>query len=294
MFAYCFKLFFLTATPLFLISNTAAALDIPPTPTIIPIVDQANVMSEQQEQELAAKIAAERQVSSNQIAVLTVKSLEGESLEEYSLNVAREWGIGTKERNNGVLLLVAIDDRKLRIEVGYGLEGALPDIRANQIIQSRITPEFRQGRYYEGINSGVDGIIAAVHNEYDSALKEPVQAKKNIPWDLYLTALIVLPSWLAAMLARTKSWWAGGIVGAVLGVIAGLIFGFIFIGIMSIIILAILGLILDKLVSGNYQKRVSQGLEPSWWAGGTKIGGNSGFGGFGGGGFGGGGSSGSW
>src|SRR5688572_3847050 len=131
----------------------ASALEVPPKPVDIPIVDQANVLSPEQEQAIAAKIASERSSTGNQIGILTLPSLEGDALEDYSIRVAREWGIGTKERNNGVLLLVAVNDRKLRIEVGYGLEGALTDLRSAQIIRDRITPQFREGKYYEGIDS---------------------------------------------------------------------------------------------------------------------------------------------
>ncbi|MET0979639.1 MAG: TPM domain-containing protein, partial [Candidatus Saccharimonadales bacterium] len=115
-------LFGMVATPI-----TAEALAVPAKPTDIPVVDQTNTLTAEQKAAIATKIAEERKATGNQIAVLMVSSLDGDALENYSLNVAREWGIGQDERDSGVLLLVVKDDRRLRIEVGYGLEGALPD-----------------------------------------------------------------------------------------------------------------------------------------------------------------------
>lgn len=279
----------------------ASALNVPPKPTDIPIIDQADVLSPEQEQALAAKIAQERTATGNQIGILVIKSLEGDALEDYSIRVAREWGIGTKEKNNGVLLLVATDDRRLRIEVGYGLEGALTDLRSGQIIRDRITPEFRNSKYYEGINLGLDGIIAAIHNENDQALNnentQNSQPQSGWPWELIIFGLLFIPSWIGSILARTKSWWAGGVIGGIVGLIVSVFAGFLITGLLSIIGLTLIGLLFDRTVSSNYRQRRDAGLAPSWWAGGTHLGGgggSGGFGGFGGGSFGGGGSSGSW
>ena len=281
------------------LAGMVAALDVPPVPRDIPVVDQTDTLSVEEKSQLAEMIAKERDATGNHIAILMISSLEGRAIEEYALEVGREWGIGDKERNNGVLLLVAKDDRELRIEVGYGLEGALPDIRAAQIIRNRITPEFRQNDYYEGIRSGLEGIIAAIHGESDPKLAAASEGTYIPPIEVVFFFLFFVPMWLAAILARTKSWWAGGVIGGVIGVIIGFIFGFMLTGIISIIVLVIVGLLFDRTISKNYAKHVSDGSSPSWWAGGTHLGGGGssgggGFGGFGGGGFGGGGSSGSW
>lgn len=277
----------------------AGALEAPPRLTDIPVVDQTNTLTAEQKAALAAKIAEERKATGNQIAILMIPTLDGDALENYSLNVAREWGIGQKERNSGVLLLIVKDDKRIRIEVGYGLEGALPDIRSSRIIRDRIRPAFQQNDYYGGVNAGVDGIIAAIHGEVDPNLSETTSTDQTntFPWEFVLFFGLFGFSWLASMLARTKSWWAGGVIGGVLGIIAGLVFGFMVIGIIAIIVLTILGLLLDKAVSANYRSHASHGDSPSWWAGGPFIGGGGsggGFGGFGGGGFGGGGASGDW
>ncbi len=284
---------------------TVRALDVPPKPSDIPVVDQTNTLSQEQKQTLAVKISKERSETGNQVAILMIKSLEDEAIEDYSLQVARGWGIGQEERNSGVLLLIAKDDRRLRIEVGYGLEGALTDIRSGQIIRDRITPQFKEGKYYEGIDSGLDGILTAIHGEKDPNLKPEAASQESSnndgSWLSFIWVLFVVPVWLGSILARTKSWWLGGVLGGVAGVVIAIFVGFLFWGIIAMVALALLGLLLDKSVSDNYRKAAKGGRQaPSWWAGGPWIGGggsnngSGGFGGFGGGSFGGGGSSGSW
>lgn len=295
IFAGLFALLGMLVTP-----QAASALDVPPKPTDIPVVDQTSTLTAEQKATIAVKIAEERAATGNQIAVLIIPTLADDALEDYSLNVAREWGIGTKERNAGVLLLVVKNDRQLRIEVGYGLESALTDIRSNQIIRDRIRPAFQKGDYFGGVQSGVEGIILAVHDEVDPSLSQATKpvSVTSFPWEFILFVAFFGFSWLGSMLGRTKSWWAGGVVGGILGVIAGFIFGFMFIGVISIFVLTLLGLLFDKVVSANYRSHASYGDSPSWWAGGPFIGGGrsggGGFGGFGGGGFGGGGASGDW
>lgn len=130
------------------------------------VTDEASVLSSSEISLLETKLANFEKETSNQVIVYIVSSLNGESLEETSYEIAQKNGIGQKGKDNGVLLFIAINDRKLRIEVGYGLEGALPDALANQIIRKEITPHFKQGNYYEGIDSGVDAIILATKGEY--------------------------------------------------------------------------------------------------------------------------------
>jgi uncharacterized protein len=283
----------------------AAALAVPPAPKDIPVLDQTNTLSSEQKQALATKIAKERSATGNQVAVLMVKSLDGQAIEDYSLAVARGWSIGQKDRDSGVLLLVAKDDHKLRIEVGYGLEGALTDARSAQIIRNEITPEFKEGKFYEGLDKGVDGILKAIHGETDPNLsteKQQASGWRRVPWELVFWGVIIIPVWLGSILARSKSWWAGGVVGGVGGVIVGLVFGFLFVGVIAIAVLIGAGLLFDRAVSANYLKHATKRGDgpPSWWAGGPWLGGgghnsgNGGFGGFGGGGFGGGGAGGSW
>jgi uncharacterized protein len=280
----------------------AQALDVPPVPTDIPVVDQTNTLTQEQKQLLAARIAEERKATGNQIAILMIQSLEGDAIEDYSLKVARGWGIGQKDRDSGVLLLVAKDDRKLRIEVGYGLEGALTDARSGRIIRDRITPKFREGKFYEGINEGLSGIITAIHGEADPNLEPEGSGetgkRRGLPIELIFWGVVLIPVWLGSILARTKSWWAGGVIGGVAGVAAAFFIASLIFSIILTVGLVIVGLLFDWLVSRNYRKHAGRHEAPSWWAGGPWIGGggndSGGFGGFGGGSFGGGGSSGSW
>lgn len=279
-----------------LLPQITHALAVPAPPTDIPIVDQTNTLTDAQKQSLTTKIQKEREETGNQIAILIVSTLDNEPIESYSLKVARGWGIGQKERNSGALLLIAKDDRKLRIEVGYGLEGALTDIRSAQIIRDRITPEFKQDKYYEGVDLGLDGIISAIHGEVDPKLNSPRKISDGVLSLLCFGFFCLI--WLGSILARTKSWWAGGVLGGIIGIIISATVGLIFAGLFWIIGLVLFGLLFDFLVSKNYRQAVSRGTTPSWWAGGTHLGGgggsSGGFGGFGGGSFGGGGSSGSW
>ena len=279
-------------------ASQVAALSVPPRPTDVPIVDQTNTITPDQKASLAAQIATERTESGNQIAIVIVPTLENGALEDYSLSIAREWGIGTGQNNNGVLLLVVKNDRVLRIEVGTGLEGALTDAQAGRIIRNDIRPLFQQEKYFEGIQVGLTNIIASINGEYTatSTNVDPVR----LPWELIFGFGFLIFSWLGSILARTKSWWAGGIVGGATGGILGLLAGSLVFGLIGAGALAAIGLLLDKVVSANYKSHASHGEKPSWWAGGGFLGGGGprggggGFGGFGGGGFGGGGSSGGW
>ena len=147
-----------------LLSGTAfAKLQIPAAPPLDrPIVDQTKTLSDGDIARISNLIKAERQKKSLQIGVLMIPTLgNDDSLEEYSLKVARQWGIGDKKKSNGVLLLIAKNDRKMRIEIGNSMEGSLTDARASQIIRNTIAPKFRSGDYAGGVEAGVKRIIDA-------------------------------------------------------------------------------------------------------------------------------------
>lgn len=260
--------------------------------------DFAGVLNSEQKQALESKLVQFEKDSSNEIAVAIIKSLEGDTIENFAVELFKDWGIGKKKNDNGVLILVAIDDRQMRIEVGYGLEGALTDAQSYWIINDVMKPAFRNNDYYGGIDQAVDKIMAATRGEYvpSASADSSSQQKSNVNYQYIFYFIIFGFVWLASILGRSKSWWAGGIVGAVIGIIIGIIKGFIFLGIISIAILIPLGLLFDFLVSRQYQKSKTSGYIP-WWIGGGKGGsggGFGGFGGFGGGGSGGGGASGRW
>ncbi len=128
--------------------------------------DYAHILSEETVSQLTIKLEQHETLTTNQIVVLTLPSLEGEDLETFTNKVFETWQLGQKARDNGVLLLVSIQDRKLRIEVGYGLEGVLTDGLCGTIIRNEIVPPFRRGNYDAGITAGVDAIISAIKGEF--------------------------------------------------------------------------------------------------------------------------------
>ncbi len=219
--------------------------------------DYTGTLTSHQVEALNQKLIAYDDSTSNQIAVVIIRSLEDYDIAEYALALGRSWGIGGSEFSNGVLVLIAIDDRKSRIEVGYGLEGAITDITARNILDNSITPNFKQGNYYRGLDEATDNIIKAAAGEYKAPANYGSKKKKGIRVGSIL-GLLVLFLVLGAMGGSGR-----GSGGAMSGA----------------------GWIIGSILS-------SSGRGGGGWSGGSSGGG--GFGGFGGGGFGGGGSSGSW
>jgi len=131
------------------------------------VVDHADILATTTEEILTRQLAAHEDSTGNQVAVLTIESLDGEPIEDYALDVGRTWGLGTSEFDNGVLLLVAVQDRMMRIEVGFGLEGVLPDATADRIIRQEIRPRFRDGDFDSGVRAGVDAILSAIEGTYE-------------------------------------------------------------------------------------------------------------------------------
>lgn len=176
------------------------AAGIPPKPARdIYVVDEAGVLSSRTKQIILAYSSALAKRTKTQVVVLTVPTLDGESIEDYGLSVLREWGIGDKKENNGVLLLVATKDRKSRIEVGYGLEGVLPDGLTGRIQDQYMLPSFRKGNYDEGILNGYSAVLQTVAKGYGLSVKDlpvegtsqpqPQEQSEGLP---FLTRLILL------------------------------------------------------------------------------------------------------
>jgi uncharacterized protein len=143
--------------------SLAFALDFPPLTGRV--VDQANIMTPQSRSDIEAKLKDLEDKSSIQLVVATVKSLEGGDIETYANELFRTWKLGQAQKNNGVLLLVAPNEHKVRIEVGYGLEGTLTDALSSVIISSAIVPRFKAGDFSGGIGRGVDGIISVLSGD---------------------------------------------------------------------------------------------------------------------------------
>ena len=157
------------------------------------VVDEAALMSRKQAHQLTQQLAAFEKRSGIQVVVVSVDNLDGETIEEYGYQLGRHWGIGQKGKNNGVLLLIAQDERKVRIEVGYGLEGALPDAIAANIIQTRILPAFKRGDMVAGVVAGSQSIMKALAGEYQP-VEQPKSDSDGGPWlfILVVIAMIVL------------------------------------------------------------------------------------------------------
>ena len=253
------KLFivFIIAFFSFTIVNGQNVIERPNPPVLV--TDLAGVLSPEQKQALENKLVAIDDASSNQIAVVILPTLEGNPIEEYATKLFRTWGIGNKKSRNGVLLLIAIQDKKIRIETGYGLEGALPDITCNSIIDNDIKPAFRQQAYYEGIDKATDDIAKAAVGEYKEKRERKTKAKGSNPLLFVLILFIIV-----AILGKKGGGGGSNIGGGGFSDIAT-------------------GMLLGSLLGGGGRG-----------GGGGFGGGGGGFGGFGGGSSGGGGASGGW
>lgn len=141
------------------------------------VVDQAGILSPAVKAELETALAAHENNTTNQVVVVTLESLNGANIEEYSLELGRRWGIGQKGKDNGVLLVVAPNDKQIRIEVGYGLEGILTDALSSNIINYYIIPEFKKGDIENGIKIGTQKIIALL--EGDESAKKEIEAQAD-------------------------------------------------------------------------------------------------------------------
>ncbi len=192
----------------------AAALDVPPPSGYV--TDRAGMLSAATEQRLERALRSFEESDSTQIAVLTIPTLEGEALEEYALRVAETWGIGQKEHDNGALLLVAKAEGKIRIEVGYGLEGRLTDLRAGRIVDNEISPRFRQGDFDGGITAGVGAMIQEVRGEYQGTAHR-TDRKRRSPFGLLFFLFFLGPGLLRLFLPRSRyrrsGIWFGGFGG---------------------------------------------------------------------------------
>jgi uncharacterized protein len=156
------------------------------------VLDSANVLSDAAESKIQTVSSQLAGRTKAQVVVLTIRSLEGAPIDEYALEVLRNWGIGDKQLNNGVLILVAVDDRQSRIEVGYGLEGALPDGKTGRIQDEYMLPLFKSGDYEQGILNGYNAVVNEVASEYKVTLPaEKPQSQRqtktedplaSVPW----------------------------------------------------------------------------------------------------------------
>jgi len=258
--------------------------------TLVPtghVSDFAHLLQPETISSLETSLSSLEKETGAEIAVVTIDSRgTDETIESYAEKLFQQWGIGKAKEDNGLLLLIARDDREMRIEVGYGLEPIITDIESSRIIREILTPAFQSEQYDAGVLSAVERIAKGVKN---GAPLDPLPTSTQIPWGDMVPVAMFFLIFLASVLARSKSWWAGGILGGIFGWI---VFG----GIIWILGVAVVGLLFDYVVSKAYKNSVANGVTPPWWIGGGGHGGmgGGGLGGFGGGMSGGGGASGRW
>jgi len=262
--------------------------------------DHANMLSSSTEKQLATVLAALEKEESTQIAVLTIDSLDGENLEGFSLRVVENWQLGQEKLDNGALLLVVKNDRKIRIEVGYGLEGVLTDLTAGRIIRNIITPNFKNGNFDRGIADGISAMIASVHGEYAGQGGKQENSSNQDNFTGYIIFMFFILFNISKIFGRNK------VLTATVASVALPVFTSLFAGFNWPIFLALIpagflvgylaSMLLGRTNTGTTKRisrsrRSNSGISSGGFGGGSFGGG--GFGG-GGGGFGGGGSSGGW
>lgn len=246
------------------------------------VTDMTGTLTREQQASLDQKLQAFEAKKGTQVAILIVPTTQPETIEQYSLRVVEQWKLGRKRVDDGALLIIAKDDRTLRIEVGYGLEGVLTDAASKRIISEDIVPRFKQSDFYGGVTAGVDRMLGVIEGEPLPPPKETAgdardPVRQLMPILLVLT--LVLGGFLRSMLGRFPGAVAtGGAVGVVAWMLSGAIF--------AAIVAAAIAL-LFTLLGGGHMGLLGIG---------GRSGGRSGSGGFGGGGggFGGGGASGKW
>lgn len=245
-----------------LLSFFGYSQNFPPKPDHL-VNDYTGTLSQSDIQQLENKLVAFDDSTSIQISVVMIQSLDGYDISDYGYQLGRAWGIGSKEKNTGILVLASLGDRKVTIQTGYGMEGALPDAIAKRIIENEIKPHFKEGNYYAGFDAGTDAIISYTKGEYKNTA--PKTAQKGFPAGL----LVLIIIFIIFIISR------GGRGGGGRNVIGGR-------GAADIFWWSMLA------GMGN------GGRSSGGFGGGDFGGGGGGFGGFGGGSFGGGGASGSW
>lgn len=274
-------------------SSIASALDVPPLAGRI--VDLARVLSVNEADALSAALKAHEDKTGNQVAVLILPSLEGESLEEYAHRVATSWKLGRQGTDNGVLLLVAVKERRLRIEVGYGLEGTLTDLRSAHIIRDEIVPRFRAGDMPGGVRAGIEAILKTIEGTYEAKETSPARRGQSTETDaLQLVFIGVVVGFLAGIvlsqgLRRTRALF-GSLLAYLVAQSASMTLGFVAAGTTAFLLWLVLWTNRGNWSRRTYDDWTWYSSRGGGWSGGSS---DSGFSG-GGGDFGGGGASGNW
>ena len=318
---WCLGFFFLLSVPFAQALNPVTDLSIPkgvtlPSPSGF-VNDFAGILTNEGKTYLNDTLKQFELETSNEITIVIVPSFQGMDRFTYSQALFSQWKIGKANKNNGILFLIGPkgdlpfpEHGEAFINVGKGLEGALPDSLTGSILRSEVFPKFQTKQYYEGVLGGVEGIISATKGEYTPSADQTTSGggfKDFIFgsgfWLVWLFFIFVIHS-ASFFLGRTKSWWLGGALGGAGGLIGGFIFYAGLLILLPAVAFGVIGLIFDYVVSKNYDQRKKQGKPTDFWSSGGGFwfggggrggfGGGGGFGGFGGGGSGGGGAGGGW
>ncbi|WP_034585549.1 YgcG family protein [Acinetobacter sp. HR7] len=268
-----------------------------------PVIDQANLLSPAEKQQIRQRILKLYNEGKGQIGVVIVPTTGQEGIFDYSMRVAEAWQLGSAKQDNGLLMTIAVNDRRIQILTGYGLEGVLPDIVVGRIINDRITPYFKQGQYAQGIDAGLaeierilsldPEIAAQAADELKERHEQAYKAQQASQATLSAVIFIIIAGVVGSMIfGRKLSAATAAVAGAAAGLVNGLgLFASLLIGagVFFVLITSLAQLILHAFASGAGRRGGGRG----GFGGGGFGGGGGGFGG-GGGGFGGGGASGSW
>ena len=194
--------FFVSILLSFFLVNSIFALSVPSLTS--PIVDNANLISDGVEQNINNQLEELSNSTGIQLAVLTIPTLEGEVLESYSMKVAETWKLGSAEKDTGVLLLIALEERSIRIEVGYGLEGVLTDTKCGLIIRNIIAPEFRNGNYQAGIVNAVNNITGLVKGDESLVSKKVLNESSGDSSAFIFMGIVLLYGFIFVMAVVTS------------------------------------------------------------------------------------------
>jgi uncharacterized protein len=191
----CGLLHFVFLVCIVLLSARARAMEPPPFNVQHKLVtDYTGTLKPEQQTQLQRKLEEIERTDGTQIAVLVIPTLQGDELFDFTHRTFMKWGVGQKDKNNGVLFLIVKNDKQMRIHVGYGLEGRLTDLESDQILRNTVRPAFKNGRFYEGIDAGTSAIVQAVKGEYKAPPQSVAPEESWVPIIFFIIFMLILMS----------------------------------------------------------------------------------------------------
>ncbi|MGP0593447.1 TPM domain-containing protein [Nitrospira sp. T9] len=291
-----YRLAWLGLLSIFFLASSGWCLDVPPLTGRV--VDQAHLLSPSAISDLNAALAAHESKTSNQVAVLTIASLEGHPLEEFSHQVATAWALGQKGTDNGILFLIALQEKKVRIEVGYGFEGTLTDAKSSRIIRHEVVPRFRAGDFSGGIIAGTHAILGTIDGTYTNTTSSADNNAGHVGlWEIF--GLAVAVGTVVGLFLGSRRRVNGSVIGMLLSFVVAFPAA-LWLGMLASVATSLLVGLFNSVGGPSTRHPLGYGSNVGWPGQSWPMGGSGGFGGgsggFGGGGgsFGGGGASGSW